>query len=146
MTSQVHSGEIAMLCYNSEKTVLGDNGKISDWWPLWAWFCHLGMQQFTIKKWYMDYFEWRFFCHSWENSAIILTQFWQKTIFKVTHALFYIYQIQMTQRDLMYMFNHMVDVSPCQTRHTFGSVIHHFIASWKPLHPSPSQVYQMICR
>ena len=36
--------------------------------------------------------------------------------------------------------------SPCQTRHTVGSVIHHVIASWKLLRPSPSQVYQMICR
>ena len=36
--------------------------------------------------------------------------------------------------------------SLCQTCHTVGSVIHHVIASWKPLRPSPSQVYQMICR
>ena len=36
--------------------------------------------------------------------------------------------------------------SPCQTRRTVGSVIDHVIASWKPLRPSPSQVYQMICR
>ena len=27
--------------------------------------------------------------------------------------------------------------SPCQTRRTVGSVIHHVIASWKPLRPSP---------
>ena len=36
--------------------------------------------------------------------------------------------------------------SPCQTRRTVGSVIHHVIASWKSLRQSPSQVYQMICR
>ena len=39
----------------------------------------------------------------------------------------------------------MVQSSPCQTRRTVGSVIHHVIASWKPLRPSPLQVYQMIC-
>ena len=39
-----------------------------------------------------------------------------------------------------------VNASPCQTRRTVGSVIDHVIASWKPLRPSPSQVYQMICR